>query len=756
MLSASLVSLLALSGSHSLSRGAMDGSELGYWAVSDSFVDASVPSKNFGRDPLLSGGPGKVILIRFSGLGAALGAAKKVAAASLVLNQEIGEEPRLEGIYRINQRWGEGPDRRGVGLYTVPMEAGAKSPSSAVTWEDRFGGLKPQRWQAAGLKGTQDTSLIRDVTTSYENGRFAISGLGEAVQEMLSRPWENNGFAVIFKNQVDFSSSEALGARPTLEVLTEDLPATSSDLAIETLSTDIDFSAGFPANGTPVKWTVGLKNHGDATTGPVEVTFDVMGTPMVVSVPAISPKGSATADATIAFERVADPRKRLVSVVAKGTASDLNPANNSWDGPEMSFPITVALRPEDKAKLDSQGGAGAWLSSGVRFLNDTGLPQSRFSFALDGCTTSVRLQRIIDSDSALKISTFDLRTASRLLLSSLGCSDLSVQQISRSSTTGRASNDPFPGIMGGGDTRDETGLPTVLGVVAEPWLDPSFALVMPQPTGLLSATELGFIQAKLVNPNLSNKSMIPDSAMIRVLSENNQLLRAIKIDLYPSSESGQFSETPSLSLDAKAGVAQVPQLKALIGDSPVVMVKITRDGESAVTFIKRWQLVDAFARGNTDSAMVALKVSLPDGPILRNSNIAKGRFVSDSANRPPALLASLTDEDNSTSVPITGESGSWIEIDLQKDRTIGEIVLNAAGGNLPEKFRISTYQTGQRIDSARPWATEIAGLWMIANRGTGDEIAYHGPARLARFIRIDFLAGRSGQITEVKVFGLKQ
>jgi len=756
MLSASLVSLLALSGSHSLSRGAMDGSEFGYWAVSDTFVDSSAPNKNFGRDPLLSAGPGKVILIRFSGLGAALGVANRVTSASLTLNQEIGEEPRLEGIYRINQRWGEGPDRRGVGLYTVPMEAGSKSPSSAATWEDRFGGLKAIRWQSGGLKGTQDTSLIRDVKTAYSNGKFVISGLEESVQEMLARPWENNGFAVIFKNQVDFSSSDAVGARPVLDVTTEAVSATGSDLALETLSTDIDFSAGFPSNGTPVKWTAGLKNHGDTPTGPVEVTFDLMGSPVSVSVPALAPNGSATAETTIAFERVADPRKRMITVIAKGTAPDFNPSNNSWCGPEMSFPVTVSIHPSDKSKLESKGGVGAWLSAGIGFLNETGLPQSRFSFVLDGCTTGVRVQRIVESEAAPRIESFDLRTSSRLILTSLGCPDLSTQQVVRSASTGRASQDPYPGIMGGGDTRDETGLPTVLGVVAEPWLDPSFALVIPQPTGLLSATEIGFIQAKLANPLLSSKAMIPDSAMIRVLSESNQLVRAIRIDLFASSESGQFSETPSLTIDAKAGVAQVPQLKALLGDAPLLMVKISRDGESAVTFIKRWQLMDAFARGNTDSAMIALKVSLPDGPILRTSNIAKGRFVSDSANRPPALLASLTDEDNSTSVQISGEGATWIEIDLQKDRTIGEIVLNSSGGNLPEKFRISTYQTGQRIDSARPWATEIAGRWMIANRGSGDEIAYHGPARLVRFIRIDFLPGRAGQINDVKVFGLKQ
>ena len=58
------------------------------------------------------------------------------------------------------------------------------------------------------------------------------------------------------------------------------------------------------------------------------------------------------------------------------------------------------------------------------------------------------------------------------------------------------------------------------------------------------------------------------------------------------------------------------------------------------------------------------------GPTSRGDKVA-----SDSAGDEPAKLAAATDGDPATAAVLPEAPGSWVEIDLGRDRTLGEIAL---------------------------------------------------------------------------------
>ena len=159
-------------------------------------------------------------------------------------------------------------------------------------------------------------------------------------------------------------------------------------------------------------------------------------------------------------------------------------------------------------------------------------------------------------------------------------------------------------------------------------------------------------------------------------------------------------------------------------------------------WLKAWQLEDAAARGATRVATFPLRFEIPGAPIDHDSNRAAGKLVVDSAAEAfPAKIAPLVDGQGTTSVKLPEKAGDWVELDLNRDWTIGEIQLTTAGAPCWRRFRIMVYETGQKPEEAYEWCREADWSWSSENRsvhGSGNQstVSYRGVPVQIRFIRL--------------------
>ncbi len=749
MVSALLATAMLQSPPIVLERGGPGDADFRYWAVADTFLDNGKGNDNFGRDGLLSAGPGKSILIKFGDLRRMIPTGKRVSRARLVLRQEIGNAPDLAGIYQVQTPWGEGPGKRGAALLSVPIEAGAKSPNLSATWNSPTGGLRTPPWQAPGGKGLADRSEIREASAVLTENVFVVDGLGATVQAMRDNPAQNHGFALEFRNVVDFRSSEANGGRPQLQIELENVPAAPlGDLRVDFIASSADLSRARPKDGEMVTWTGNLSYRGPSETGAVRAIWLTEGRETVVEIPEGLKNGDRKA-LTLQVpwrESLADPRLRTISLRAEMGNPDADRGNNTLEVLQSAIPVDLKYTNLDHLSV---------LLNATSFVNEVALSHSRFSFALDGVRAGIRVQSI--SSITAGSGDLSLRSAVKELLISAGVPDLSKVQINADQNADRLSFDPFPGITGGGDTRNEELFPSVLGFPSEPWYDPASAELPFQITDLLSATEAAVLMARSKNASVSLEDLTPKNTILRVLDGGNQLLRNAQMEFYPRQD-GKFADNPAFIVpDTQGGIIAIPNQGRTpfpdFGDG-VLMVRVAKGGASATGFIKHWQLLDAFARGNNDAGIIPLRVALPAGK-PGETNLAEGRLLTDSVDSLPNVIGALVDNSETTNYTWSANREGWLEVDLQKDRTISKVELVSPTGKIWDKFRITVYGTGQRPTSARVWAQETAGNWMFKNRGNAKSLSYFGPLTQARTVRIEIPAGQSeAEIAEIRIFGL--
>lgn len=735
----------------SLERGGPGDSDFRYWACQDTFIDSTRTNDNFGRDPLLSGGPGKTILIQFGDLRRVVGVGRRVARARLILTQEIGDAPQLGGAFRVLTPWGEGPGRRGLGLLGTTVEPGAKSPNVSATWDSPLGGLKNPRWQATGAKGPSDRDEIRSASAVRNENQLVIDGLGSTVQAMMDDPTTNFGFALDFKNVVDFSSSEATSGRPILQIETEEAPIVKAgDLQILYVSCSVDLKKARPKDGELLTWTAHFRYNGPGSTGAMRVVWNADDREIISEIPGgIKDGEEGTASVQWPWRsNDRDHRTRPVLVKAEMGPGDANRANNSVRFLEASVPILVLSR---SSQMDQE------VREAVTFLNDVAIPMSRFSFAVDGIKTGVRIQSLERVPSSGGAGALPLRDGVRNVLRWAGVPDLSRTQISQADGADRLSTDPFPGLTGGGDTRNDEAYPSILGFPTEPWYDAATAQLRFESTDLLSATEAAILQGRMKDPTADLESMTPKNTVLRLLDGSGQLIRGARLEFY-GRQGGKFTPTPAFMIENfEGGVGPLPNQ----GRTPfpdfedgVLMVRVSRGGASATGFIKSWQLIDSFARGNTDAGILPLRVPLP--PTKPGElNLAEGRILSDSFDTLPSKLDAIIDGRSDTTYNWPAGKAGFIEIDLQKDRAVSKIELEFADGKIWNQFKLNIFSTGQKPEAARTWTQEIAGSWMLANRGDNGKLSYYGSVAQVRYIRIEIPEGTNGaSLAGWKVFGL--
>lgn len=750
-----------------LERGGTGDASFRYWAVEDTFLDRDTPDENYGRDSLLSVGLGKTALIRFGDLNRMIPAGKRVKNARLLLKIEIGKTPAFAGIGRMLVPWGEGPGKRGFMRRPVDPKAKPSGPLWSATWKHRRAGEGAIGWQQPGGAGAADQAAISGATMSVDGDWIVIDGLAAAVQAMVDRPYDNFGFGIRFDSSLDLASSDALAGRPRLQVELEDSPRkTGPDLSVTSLTWNWPDPASWPPNGHEVTWTATVTNVGDAPSEGFNARWAFRERPLSdqrLPKP-LAPGESVRLEVKLPWRPLPDPRTAPLALRLDTPSSDADPRNDGLVVDTLGLATTIAVPPGalDEARRQGYACIEDFVQFRLRFLNETLLPQSRFSFAPEGAKERFRLQgtgsggqvevELDGSDMA------DLRKSMVRLSRAAGLPDWAKLDhpaapealVIEGVQVWRGTSDLFPGLLGGGDTRDEGSFLPMLSMLYEPWVDP---LVDAQPmpsSDLYSGADVAILNGligKLGSARRDLTALFPRTPLIRVQDAGGRPLVGMTLDFFPVIQ----GKVQSLSFTAKTnnqGVAALTKDGAspfggfgADGSGGLYLVRTSAHGVTEWAWLKAWQLIQESARG---SALLNLRFALPASPIEPTTNLTLNKIVTDMPGSLPAKLAPLVDGSAETVAEIALAKDEWLEIDLGRDRPLGEVRLVLPPGSAPwTKFDIFVYATGQRASEARLWTQERNSAWTITNRRdfeAGDQglpsVAYRGPLTRARFIRL--------------------
>lgn len=734
------------------------------FVVEDTFLDLGRPDANHGRDNLLSGGAGKAILVRFSRPGTARQAVR-VQGAAIRLSLASGDNPRLVSVSRMRLPWFEGPGARGIQPVGVP-ETG---PRFSPTWNMRRAGDTGGGWDQPGARGAADAELVSGASASIEGDTVLIGGIDSAVQATLDRPYENFGFRLEFADPVEFASAETERG-PQLLVRTEAVAqAKGPDLRVTALGPVGLRPDAWPADGSPVVWKATVANSGDAPASGMTVTWWVGGrvASRTVLPAAIAPGATQeiSLEATWRNEH-ADHRALPVVAVAEPGNPDANPTDNAASTWMNAVPVSVSGAELGAAEL------------ALERVHEEVFARSRFGSAREGVLERVRFTEV-PSPIGLTLQPGDLdpgRLAVRLAeaLGAPPAQGWAAPPAAPMAFEGAPVPrwvSRFAGLEGWGDTRDDRQWLPLIGLPSPLWSNP-MELASPLPAhGLLSRTTVVWLnqaQGKLGDARLE-LPLLPTAAFVRVLDVSNKPLGLIDVDVLRQGDSGwavaQTLKTDRVGNLLLAGVPSPGRPTTPFGpvgrEGAWLLLRVKGFGQTVFAWLPAWQLMDERARGGQAATMFDLRVPLTPAWLDMNTNLAFERVASDSAGSFPAQLQSLTDGDPATGATVTGSSTgpavgglgeplnpAWLEVDLGRDRFVGEIALTlAAGSSLWPRFDLEGYNTGQRVEQKRLLFREVAGVENLAARaepsadGQTVTIRYRiAPAQI-RYLRIEASAG---------------
>jgi hypothetical protein len=740
MLSALLLALASPQSAVILSRGIEVKPGYTYWATEDASLDASDPDETGGSSLTLVGGPSKTILIRFGDLEHAVGPNRKIRSAKLVLTP-LSEKPVLKEAARVLLPWSEGPMRP-----LIPKPS-ATPLRNGATWKSRQ--LGRAAWQSPGASGSQDAQPITGLSTQFNETEYVIDGLGPTVEAMRSKWYENHGLALRFESNAEFYSGQAQIGRPRLVLEVEDAPAASGpDLSVTLIEAAGDADRTYTAH---------VRNVGN---GPSKGFSTVWLTDGVSGASVDHPGGLAAGEeATFVLKRAfkaddIDHRLQPLGLKVQPAGEDASPSNDYLEIQESGFPIVLNVAPANQD----------WAQGVVRRWNDVYSTQSRFSFALDGSLERVRVARFAQEGTPIEAG--NDAALLREIGHKLGLTDLSAQQVAPG--TGQVelsygSVDPYAGIMGGGDTRYEGTVPGTLWLPYEPRAFETFEVIPPDVTHLLSATDVAALNANLgKTEGRTRYAGFPSTVILRAQDLAGRQLRGTELSFFAMSGGKIDLGAPSFTVATnEEGIAVLPKREGgLFGDltkpgTGVLLVRTQANGTTAWAWLKAWQLADAFARGNGVTAFADLRFNVPGAPLETGTNLAVNRIVSDSANSAPVKLAALVDDNPATTAELPSGKDSWVEIDLGRDRTIGEIRLLAGADEMWQSFEVLAYGTGQLPSGVAPLIQERSWSYAANNRSDSAEkvrnVAYRFAGGRYRFIRLVNRGGSAGRLAEIRV-----
>ena len=344
----------------------------------------------------------------------------------------------------------------------------------------------------------------------------------------------------------------------------------------------------------------------------------------------------------------------------------------------------------------------------------------------------------------------------------------------------RGSIDPFGGLMGGGDTRNEIFIHPRLPVLQRDLQeDITYRSPIFTPTDLYSLTDVAAL-----NKNTGYRRgffgeflySVPSNVVVRVTDRNGEAVTDGQLSFYQMKD-GQIQDgPPDFVLPVTSGSATLPNrptgldtpfttatghtLKPnpfgridVVGTNGVFLVGLDYKGQREWAWLKVWQLADAASRGNEQIYVHELRFNVTHRP-LKNDNWALNKTALDRANSSGVNLAKLVDADPTSIYEASGAEGDWVEIDIGRDRPIGEIRLFAAAdGDFWQRFDILVYGTAQTLAHARVYASEADWKNAIAFRRDIDpqnfavrSVAYRARPQTVRFIRIVNKSGGAGKL----------
>lgn len=736
-----------------------------YWDVTDTYLSAGSPEVAYGGDGTLLGGSGKNILVKFGDLGRVVRGGK-ITAASIILTPSGGNVPELRGASRLLVPFGEGPvNTIGSLLEKSGIKTPVPPPLWASTWKTRRGGVN-WGWQTAGAMGAADATPIAPAKLVDNGQTISVTGLEEAAQYMADHPEDNHGFALQFANETEFFSSNTPIGRPTLHLeITPAPPKSGPDLSV------IYIEEQNRGAGQTEKFVAHVKNVGDGASAGFTAKW-IVDEHAGADAPAV---GSLDAgkETTLTYERPYTPnpkdhRTQPIGLVIVPNGPDAKASNDHLTVAADGRVIRVAVK-------SGQPGVEDAVQAQVRFFNETMAPQSRYSFAREGALERVVVTSIQDAPGGADLVWNDALGTDpdpafqRAIGKAIGMTDLSMTAFppgERNQLAARGSLDAYPGLYGYGDTRFDGTILGTLAMLYEPYSSPMFDVQPLEATGLLSATDVivlnGIMDGQSTAEQVLNRTT--PTVILHAMDIGGRPLGGMELSFFQS-KNGQISDdAPAFTVVTdRNGAAYLPNRDgggpfgkvAADGGNGTFLVRASANGVTEWGWLKFWQLVDSLHRGGTGATVFDMRFNLPGAPLEANSNLAADRTVADSTGQLPAALAPLLDGKGSTTIELPKKAGDWIEIDLGRDRTIGEIDLTAFPGQMWQKFDILVYATGTEANVATLWAKEVDWKWTSSNRRDLIDgipsVAYRGLPLRIRYIRIVSRVDGGGQLGEVRI-----
>lgn len=733
-----------------------------------------------GGDAILQGGPGKTILIQVPVPDSPDGQRRMVGSASLRLMVSRGNA-KLLACRRVVKPWAEGPMRA----------VGQPDPSArwGATWTQRRTGLDPVNWQLPGARGNEDTERISGVTASIDGDYLLLEGLGPTFEDMRKRPWANNGISLEFSEPVEFQSTEAAKNGPSFTFTFHDpekLPEDGADLQVVSIARSpelprIDVQNSnetgvylpgepqnpndkfWPVDGETVTWTATVRNAGKAPAQGFDAVWTVRDkqTTAVSIAEALAPGESKTLKLEVPFKLdIFDHRRQPISLRLFPKSPDNDPANDVLEVQENGLQFGVVL-PKDLPIPN----AYIWVQRMFSKWNESLARHSKYSFAPDGCKERVFVEQFFDaqpSASAAKlldgVITVDPswfvkspqeaeRQMLRQITLNLGLVDLAFPADMPDA------DDPWPGIVGG-DTRNDAPFPGAYALPFETGFDVVLnSYDLTRSGWRLSATDVGALNGRVGRRRGYTGDYLFDVPPIMAVGASDWMgrpLKSVELTFVPIVDgklayAKQFamttSETGGVILNSKPVGEHKPTMNAsqlkdnffglidVTGRTPGYRVEVTVNGVKAASYLKVWQAVESFYRGQRLAGFAALRFNVPWKP-LKGGNIV------------PPQAEPYLDGDTDTYQPL----GS-LDIDLGKDQVIGGIRLKAKS---LDGLVVETLSHGE---GAKPvlFYKEQAPAWTLKARVDSEGwITLYGFASGVRTLRV---RSSGAMISEIQVLG---
>lgn len=740
--------------------------------VEDTYLDRTQPDKNFGREPALLIGNGKVILLRFPHLAWTNTHGKKVAKARIILTSSRPNTIGSFSISRLTTKWYEGTGR------TIRFDRPDPTniPWGEATWNHSLTGRGGQKWDSGGANGIADRVTIGNATTKVEGDSYIIEGIEEAVQYQINVPHENFGFKIESAAEGSFFSGEFTEQRPRLEIEWEQIPLNGPDIAIASLEPDLP-TGDWPKDGAAITWKCAIKNIGTAAAPITNLTWrlpDGSTAASTITEP-IEPGQAKVVSQVIPWKNDhTDHRKLWVTVDAR-SAQDIQTANNSLTVPMNALAVAIEADSsvhEQLKPLMEGGEPMLFFQNLISEFNGKVLPFSRSIRYPAGSTETLRLvmnPEMADIRVQLTAETAATRTD---ILRAIGRALTPLTQASVIPLV-PGQIDPLQPLPIGWipDTRDD-GL-RISGLELPPfgWTPRREEQAPLWDNGLLSRIEVAFLENNLANRGQNRKinwNAIESGLLVTALDPAGNALEGATVTAHKV-VNGKPDQNPMatdrvmrsgvcyLMPDAKSGSRNGKFFDNIAPDASNawLVIRATVAGESQDVWVPAWQLLDWHVRGNNSSPALELRFRLSNEAIDRNQDFAKDKVVVDSAGRFPAELAALTDNDPTTTIELF--PGQWLEIDITRDRVIASVEFDFIGEPL-NQFEVLVYNTSQDHTRARRWLKEEFGARITRIYGksssNGSTISFPAKSTTARYIRLVNQGESAVKIGTMRVFGI--